>query len=104
YGIASTFTPSMKIDPGLGREDSSGAYRKNSDNRGVVYSIVGSSGQALGGTLDHPAHVVSLNLLGSLLVDASSNRLDASFLTSTGTTNDHYTLLKRSGAPEAPGN
>ena len=103
YGLSTTLTPSMKIDGGDGREDGSGAYRKNSDNRGVVYSIVGSSGQALGGTLNHPAHVVSLNLLGSLLVDVSSNRLDASFLTSTGTTNDHYTLIKRSGnLPDAP--
>jgi hypothetical protein len=102
YGIASTFTPSMKIDPGLGREDGSGAYRKNSDERGVVYSIVGSSGQALGGTLDHPAHAVSLNLLGSLLVDVTSNRLDAIFLTSTGATNDYYTLLKRGPAPSMP--
>jgi hypothetical protein len=102
YGIASTFTPSMKIDPGLGREDGSGAYRKDSDERGVVYSIVGSSGQALGGTLDHPAHAVSLNLLGSLLVDVNSNRLDAMFLTSAGTTNDHYTLIKRGPAPSVP--
>jgi hypothetical protein len=68
----------------------------------VVYSIVGSSGQALGGPLNHPAHVISLNLLGSLLVDVQSNRLDATFLTSTGTTNDHYTLLKRGPAPSAP--
>ena len=103
YGLSTTLTPSMKIDGGDGREDGNGAYMKNADERGVVYSIVGCSGQALGGTLNHPAHVVSLNLLGSLLVDVSSNRLDASFLTSTGTTNDHYTLLKRTGpSPDAP--
>ncbi|HEY0547980.1 MAG TPA: metallophosphoesterase, partial [Verrucomicrobiae bacterium] len=99
YGLSTTLTESMKLDAGNGREEGGGAYRKNEENRGVVYSIVGSSGQALGGTLNHPAHVVSLNLLGSLLVDVNSNRLDAMFLTSTGTTNDHYTLVKRSGAP-----
>jgi hypothetical protein len=98
YGLSTTITESMKLDAGNGREEGGGAYRKNEENRGVVYSIVGSSGQALGGTLNHPAHVVSLNLLGSLLVDVNSNRLDAMFLTSTGTTNDHYTLIKRSGA------
>ncbi len=97
YGLSTTLTESMKLDPGNGREEGGGAYRKNEENRGVVYSIVGSSGQALGGPLNHPAHVVSLNLLGSLLVDVDSNRLDAMFLTSTGTTNDHYTLMKRSG-------
>ncbi len=95
YGLSGTITASMKLDPGNGREDGTGPYTKNGENRGVVYSIVGNSGQALGGPLNHPAHVVSINLLGSLIVDVISNRLDAYFLTSTGTTNDHYTLLKR---------
>ena len=104
YGLSGTLTPSMKIDAGSGREEGTGAYRKSSEGRGVVYSIVGSSGQALGGPLNHPAHFVSVNLLGSLIVDVTSNRLDATFLSSTGsTTNDHYTLIKRNGnPPDAP--
>jgi hypothetical protein len=104
YGLSSTFTPSMKIDAGDGRTDGTGAYRKNTEDRGVVYSIVGSSGQATGqnSPLNHPAHIVSINVLGSLLVDVNSNRLDAIFLTSTGATNDHYTLIKRGPAPNTP--
>ncbi len=102
YGLSSTLTPSMKIDAGNGREDGTGAYRKNAESRGVVYTINGSSGQALGGPLNHPAHYISLNLLGSSIIDVNSNRLDAIFLTSTGTTNDHYTLRKRGAAPEMP--
>ena len=102
YGLSSTLTPSMKIDGGDGRLDGTGAYRKSGEGRGVVYSIVGNSGQALGGPLNHPAHFISINLLGSLLVDVQSNRLDATFLTSTGTTNDHYTLFKRGPAPGTP--
>ena len=94
YGVASTFSPTNKIDGGTGRPEETGAYRKNSDHRGVVYNVCGCSGQALGGTLDHPAHVVSLNILGSLVIDVNKGRLDVKFLTPTGDFNDHYTLVK----------
>ena len=108
YGLSTTHTESMKLDGGSGREGgtNTGAYVKNEGNRGTVYSIVGSSGQAPGGgALNHPAHFVSLSILGSLVVDVSSNRLDAFFLTSTGATNDTYTLRKRTGSrPPSPTN
>ena len=99
YGLSTTLTPSMKIDGGDGREDGTGAYRKSESGEGVVYTVTGSAGQATGGTLNHPAHFNSLNQLGSTIIDVSSNRLDAIFLTSTGLTNDHYTLLKRQASP-----
>ncbi len=104
YGLSSTFTDSMKVDGGDGREEGTGAYRKNAQGRGVVYTIAGSSGQALGGPLNHPAHYISLNELGSVVIDVESNRLDALFLNSTGATRDHYTLLKRAPGlhPDAP--
>ena len=103
YGLSSTLTPSMKIDGGDGREDGTGAYRKNGLGRGVVYTIAGSSGQALGGPLNHPAHFISINELGSVIIDVSSNRLDALFLNSSGVSRDHYTLLKAvAGAPAVP--
>ena len=102
YGLSTTLTESMKLDGGNGREtgtNATGAYVKNEENRGTIYSIVGSSGQAPGGgALNHPAHFVSLSVLGSLVVDVSSNRLDAFFLNSTGGTNDTYTLRKRTGS------
>lgn len=109
YGLSTTLTESMKLDGGNGREggtNGTGAYVKNEENRGTIYSIVGSSGQAPGGgALNHPAHFVSLSILGSLVVDVSSNRLDAFFLTSTGATNDTYTLRKRTGSrPLSPTN
>jgi len=95
YGLSSTVAAVHKIDAGDGREDGTGAYRKNEENRGVVYTVAGSSGQATGGQLNHPAHFISLNQLGTMVVDVVSNRLEGIFLTSSGATNDHFTLIKR---------
>jgi len=94
YGFSSTLTSSMKIDGGDGREDGTGVYRKNSLGQGVVYSVSGSSGQITGGSLDHPAHYLSLNVLGSLVVDVNHGRLDVKFLGTGGTVYDHYSLVK----------
>jgi hypothetical protein len=43
----------------------------------------------------------SSNVLGSVLLDICSNRLDAVFLRETGATNDHFTLLKTNYPPVA---
>lgn len=98
YGDSTTLTSAMKLDAGNGRETDTGAYRKNLFNplahQGTVYAVVGCSGHATGGTLDHPAMCVSLNEVGSLVLDVHSNRLDATFLRETGETNDTFTLLK----------
>jgi hypothetical protein len=44
---------------------------------------------------------VSLNQLGSLVLDITSNRLDAVFLREDGTTNDWFTICKLHDAPTA---
>src|SRR5205814_6066492 len=94
-GLSSTLQSSMKIDPGNGREDGTGAYQKNDQGRGVVYTVAGNAGQVTGGQLNHPAHYISLNELGSMVIDVSSNRLDARLLATNGVSRDHFTLLKR---------
>lgn len=98
YGDSSTLTADMKLDAGGGRVSESGAYHKHLLNprahQGAVYAVVGSSGQATGGVLNHPAMRVSLNELGSLVLDIHSNRLDATFLRETGATNDTFTIVK----------
>ncbi len=101
--VSTTLTPAMKINGGNGREDGTGAYQKNAAGEGVVYTVAGSSGQTSGGSLNHPAHFVSLNELGSMVIDVKSNRLDAMFLTSGGASHDHFTLLK-AVPPVAPAN
>jgi hypothetical protein len=98
YGLSTTFNSSMKKDAGDGREDGNGAYEKpnlgTDPNQGAVYSVVGSSGQISGGTLNHPAHFVSLNVLGSMIIDVNGDRLDAQFVDDTGTIRDYFTIRK----------
>ena len=101
YGNSSTFTAAHKKDGGSGREDGTGAYGKPSSgpasHEGAVYVVAGSSGQTSGGQLNHPAMFVSLNNLGSLVIDADTNRIDVKFLRETGAIGDYFTMIK--GAP-----
>ena len=107
YGTSGTLTPAMKLDAGDGRTDGTGAYQKPGDgvaHQGAVYTVAGSSGQTSGGTLDHPAMYISLNVIGSVVVDVISNRLDLTFLKGDATSGDHFTILKTSvtNPPAAP--
>ena len=93
YGLSTTFASSNIVQSGSGR--GTNAYVKGSDAYGgTVYAVAGSSGQTSGGTLNHPAMYISLNNLGSMVLDITSNRLDAVFLRETGATNDWFTLRK----------
>jgi hypothetical protein len=95
YGYSSELVPEMFRDSGSGRESESGPYRKTEgDVRGAVYVVAGSSGQISGGQLNHPAMFISLNQLGSLVLDVNGPRLDATFLRSDGAIGDFFTMLK----------
>jgi len=99
----------MILNSGGGRDTNGvGTYVKPENfvgspipNRGAVYAVAGSSGQISGGTLNHPAMFISLNLLGSMVLDITTNRLDAIFLRETGATNDSFTILKTNYPPVA---
>jgi hypothetical protein len=109
YGSSSTFASSMKKDGGSGREDGTGAYTKPTDgpapHEGAVYAVSGSSGQTSGGTLNHPAMFISLNSLGSMILELNGNRLDAQFIDHTGAVRDYFTITKGgTGIPQAPAN
>jgi hypothetical protein len=102
YGLSSTFSSTNKIDGGSGRDAT--PYLKPSSltaHKGAVYSVAGSSGQTSGGTLNHPAMYISLNVLGSVVLDFSTNRLDFQFLNSSGVVQDYFTMIK-GAAPGAP--
>jgi hypothetical protein len=110
YGTSSAFTSAMKKDGGNGREDGTGAYRKATfamaPHEGTVYVVAGTSGQVSGGTLNHPAMYTSMSVAGSLVLDVNGNRLDTTFLDSTGARRDYFTILKGATAtapPAAPG-
>ncbi|HKQ38794.1 MAG TPA: metallophosphoesterase, partial [Verrucomicrobiae bacterium] len=107
YGTSTTLTSAMKLNSGSGREDGTGAYIKSTfgiaPHQGAVYAVAGSSGQISGGTLNHPAMFISLNNLGSMVLDLNSNRLDAKFLRENGTIADYFTIIKGdSGSGTAP--
>ncbi|HEY8228757.1 MAG TPA: metallophosphoesterase [Pyrinomonadaceae bacterium] len=106
YGLSSTFTNAMKKDGGSGRPDESGAYNKPTlgpgPHEGAVYAVAGSSGQTSGGTLNHPAMFISLNNLGSMVLDVNGNTLDAKFLRENGAIADYFRLVKATVAPVTP--
>jgi hypothetical protein len=86
------------IDAGDGREDGDGPYHKPlmglNPHSGAVYSIVAVGGEPRGGPLNHPVHHISWNVLGSVVLDINDNRLDHTFLTSTGEIIDYFTITK----------
>lgn len=103
YGVSSTFTNVMKKDGGSGRADGSGAYNKPTLGPGVhegaVYAVAGSSGQISGGLLNHPAMFISLNNLGSMVLDINGDTLDAKFLRENGVIADYFRIVKGGVAP-----
>lgn len=105
YGTSSTFSGAYQIDAGNGRTDGTGAYAKSAGSiphEGAVYSVVGSSGQTGGGTLNHPAMFISLNEAGSMVLDIDGQTLNAKFINSSGVVRDHFTIAK-SGATTSCG-
>ena len=108
YGTSTTFTNAMKKDGGSGRPDGTGAYNKGTlgagPHEGAVYAVAGSSGQISGGTLNHPAMFISLNNLGSMVLDLNGSTLDAKFLRENGVIADYFSIVKGVGpvTPVAP--
>lgn len=106
YGTSSTFTNAMKKDGGSGRADGTGAYNKSTlgagPHEGAVYAVAGSSGQISGGTLNHPAMFISLNNLGSMVLDVNGDTLDAKFLRENGAIADYFRIVKGTVAPVPP--
>jgi len=99
YGLSGTLDPVNNVlDPGNGRVSGDGAYEKPAavavEHAGAVYAVAGSSGQIAGGSLNHPAMFISLNALGSMVLDVSGNRMDAVFLNQAGTVLDNFSIIK----------
>ena len=103
YGLSTTFTASMKVDGGSGRDPA--PYQKavgTPAHDGAVYVVAGSSGQASGGALNHPAMFISLNNLGSMVLDIDGSRLDARFLRENKTIADSFAIVKGTPPPPLP--
>ena len=98
YGTSGTLTSNMILNNGSGRADGDGGYTKPTlgpaSHQGAVYVVAGSSGQISGGPLNHPAMYLSLNVLGSVVLDVDNNRVDATFLDQLGNRRDYFTIIK----------
>lgn len=121
YGASSTWNSStMQKWPGNGSEIggvapggnftttpgmAGGAYHKAAatGRAGSVYAVVGASSSAQswqGGSsalvnpTPHPAHIVSLTTIGSLVIEVQGQRLNAQYLDQSGFVRDDFTILK----------
>jgi hypothetical protein len=98
----------MILDGGDGDETGDGPYTQPlpgpEPHQGTVYAVAGSSGKITGGDLNHPVMHISLNVLGSLILDVTDQRLDAAFVDDTATVRDRFTILKGVDCPNDPAN
>lgn len=98
YGASGSFIEGMKLDAGDGNELGDGAYMKtfaaDAPHEGAVYAVAGASGKTSGGSLDHPAMVLSISTLGSVVLDFNESRLDVKYLDSNTNVLDDFTILK----------
>ena len=100
YGLENTLTAGMKINNTLGNV--APFYTKSSVNGiGTVYVVCGNSGQ--GGVVNtkpgYPHDAMApgrsfATLWGSMILTFKPNEIEAKFLTSTGTINDNFRIVK----------
>jgi len=108
-GFAHTFNPDEiskgghtvgATGNGDGKEDGDGAYQKTSvATEGAVYITTGSAGQISGGDLNHQAMFLSLNELGSCILEIEDDgmggqNLTVKFLRENDEIDDYFTINK----------
>lgn len=100
YLIDCDYNDSTDTPPSVFVDNTSGSdvtYHKPpglTPHAGTVYNVVGSSAHADEGPLDHPVMAVSIQELGSLLVDVDGNTLTARFITPRRQVLDTYRIVK----------
>lgn len=107
YGLSSTYNPAAHaVDPGDGDPAGDGAYEKTvlgpDPGSGAVYVVNGSGSEVRNATLDHPAMIVGLLELGSVVVDVDGGTLTARMLNSAGVVRDTFRIVKGTGCPRHP--
>jgi hypothetical protein len=95
YGFSKDWTKKYLINGGSGRTDGGGAYTKPAHiaHKGAVYAVAGSSGHTSSGPLNHPVMYISLQNLGSMILDINGKRMDVKFLRETGSIGDYFTII-----------
>jgi calcineurin-like phosphoesterase family protein/purple acid phosphatase-like protein len=106
YGPSSTFSDANKVDPGDGDPAGDGAYRKSdlgpTPHSGAVFVVDGSGSEVRNTTLNHPAMIVGLLELGSLVVDVDGDTLTARMLNSSAQVRDTFRIVKGTTCPATP--
>lgn len=101
YGLSTTLSNEMILDATSGDPAGTGSYHKlsagSAAHEGAVHSVVGCSGKISGGPLDHPAMRVSINSLGSMVLDIEGPVLFARFLDDSGQVLDQFSITKGEG-------
>ncbi|MCX7727926.1 MAG: metallophosphoesterase [Bacteroidia bacterium] len=104
YGKSNTLQNSMILDSSPGNFPSNCPYRKKDNvskkHKGTVFVVCGNSGKlsSVSSGWPHPVMVnYSNSTYGSMLIEVNDNRLDAKYITSTGTVLDQFTIVKNSG-------
>ncbi|MBP1840613.1 metallophosphoesterase [Formosa algae] len=109
HGFSNTFNPEdmskggHTVGPtghGDGQAEGNGVYQKSKDTpEGAVYITTGSAGQISGGDLNHQAMFVSLNELGSCVMEIEADgkggqNLIIKFIRENGEIDDHFSINK----------
>lgn len=100
YGKSESFNAATHLkQKGDGRPESGGVYRKargRASHLGEVSVVAGSAGHASAKPvpLNHPAMFISLNEVGSVVVDVDGLKLDLVFLNDKGEKRDWFSLVK----------
>ena len=95
YGSSSTLTSTMKVGSGNGKGATPYAKPAGIESRkGAVYAVAGSSAKTSSGSLNHPAMVVSMLRLGSMVLDIDGRSLTARFIDNAGTIRDDFGIMK----------
>ncbi|MDG2306593.1 MAG: metallophosphoesterase family protein [Candidatus Binatia bacterium] len=110
YGLSTTFGPEHVVDGGTGDPLVDHAYEKTNrgqvPHQGAVYVVAGSASEKRpnDAVVDypHPVMAVAMSELGSLIVDVDGQTAVTTFLDSTGTVLDTFTINKGTSCPETP--
>ncbi len=102
-GLSDTFNPAVNAElnelgvaaSGQGDEAYTQISRNGTDDK-VVYTVAGNGGQAttLSPGFPHPAHFFSKLELGSVVIDLTANRLEASFVDVNGAVLDSFVMTR----------
>jgi hypothetical protein len=106
YGLSTEFGPQHIVDGGSGDPMIDNAYEKSGKgmvpHAGAVYVVAGSASEVRTGLGVHPVMQVSLESLGSFVLDIDGETATGTFLDETGTVQDTFEINKGVACPPTP--